>query len=92
MVKCDNMKGKEIFLKNEIGQDLGSRQQIEKLFNRIDKNCGEIIMNFEGVEFMGRCFAQEYLNQKKLHHKVTEKNMSEDTEKMFKVILKLNNK
>ena len=85
------MKVKEIFLKDEIGPDLGSRQQIEKLFNTIDLDCDEIIMNFEGIEFMGRSFAQEYLNQKKIApFKVTEKNMSEDTEKMFKLIINQN--
>ena len=50
-------------------------------------------MNFEGIEFMGRSFAQEYLNRKHFaSFEVVEKNMSEDIEKMFEIILKLNNK
>ncbi len=50
-------------------------------------------MNFEGVEFMGRSFAQEYLNRKHFApFEVVEMNMSEDIEKMFKIILKLNNR
>lgn len=50
-------------------------------------------MNFEGVEFMGRSFAQEYLNRKHIApFEVVEKNMPEDIEKMFEIILELNNK
>ena len=54
----------EVFLKKEIGTDLGSRQKIEKLFKNIDETVSKVIMNFEGIEFMGRSFAQEYLNRK----------------------------
>lgn len=87
------MKEIEIFLKDEIGQDLGSRSKIEYLFNNIDKDSSKVIMNFEGVTFMGRSFAQEYLNQKHIaSFEIIEKNMSEDIEKMFEAILKLNDK
>ena len=83
----------EILLKKEIGPDLGSRQQIEELFNNIHKNTSKVIMNFKGIEFMGRSFAQEYLNQKiDAPFEVTEKNMPKDVEKMFDTILELNNK
>lgn len=83
----------EILLKEEIGPDLGSRQEIEKLFNNIDKNTSKVIMNFEDIEFMGRSFAQEYLNQKNnAQFKVIEKNMHQEIKKMFDVILKLNNR
>jgi len=53
----------EILLAEEINPDLGSRNKIEKLYNNIADNTSKVIMNFEGVEFMGRSFAQEYLNQ-----------------------------
>ena len=83
----------EIFLKREIGTDLGSRQKIETLFKNIDRDISKVIMNFEGIEFMGRSFAQEYLNRKHFaSFEVVEKNMSEEIEKMFEIILKLNNK
>lgn len=83
----------EVFLKKEIGTDLGSRQKIEKLFKDFDENVSKVIMNFEGVEFMGRSFAQEYLNRKHIaSFEVVEKNMPEDIEKMFEIILELNNK
>lgn len=83
----------EVNLKNEISSDLGSRQKIEKLFKNINTNASKVIMNFEGVEFMGRSFAQEYLNQKHIaNYEITEINLSEDIKKMFDMILELNNK
>ena len=83
----------EIILKKEIGSDLGSRQKIDKLFKNINENVSKVVMNFEGVEFMGRSFAQEYLNRKHFaSFEVVEKNMSEDIKKMFEIILELNNK
>lgn len=82
----------EILLKKEIGPDLGSRQRIEELFNNIDENTSKVIMNFEDIEFMGRSFAQEYLNQKKsAPFEIIEKNMPREIKRMFDVILKLNN-
>ena len=81
----------EIFLKKEIGPDLGSRQKIEELFRNINPNADRVIFNFEGIEFMGRTFAQEYLNRKHAApFEVVERNMPEDIKKMFEIILKLN--
>ena len=83
----------EIILKKEIGTDLGSRQKIESLFKNIPYNINLIIMNFEDIEFMSRTFAQEYLNQKHVaSFEVMETNMPKSIKKMFKSILKLNNK
>ncbi|MBQ8017785.1 MAG: hypothetical protein IJ258_06730 [Methanobrevibacter sp.] len=83
----------EVYLEKEIGPDLGSRQKIEELFKNIDSNASKVIMNFEGIDFMGRSFAQEYLNRKHIAtFEVIEKNMSEDIQKMFEIILKLNNR
>ena len=83
----------EILLKKEIGSDLGSRQEIEELFSNIDENISKVTMNFEDIEFMGRSFAQEYLNQKNYApFEIIEKNMPQEIKKMFDVILKLNNK
>ena len=48
-------------------------------------------MNFNGVEFMGRSFAQEYLNQKnKASFQVVEVNVPDDVQKLFDIILELN--
>ena len=80
----DTMSKIEIYLKDEIGTDLGPRDKIEEIFKNIDKDTPQVIMNFEGVEFMGRSFAQEYLNQKHFaSFEVIEKNVPEDIEKMF---------
>jgi len=81
----------EILLKNEIDSDLGSRNQIEKLYDRIDSNVSKVVMNFEGIEFMGRSFAQEYLNQKnKAAFEVVEINVPKNVGELFKIILELN--
>lgn len=83
----------EIILKKEIGSDLGSRQKIEEIFANIDENVSKVIMNFEGIEFMGRTFAQEYLNQKHFAaYEVLEINLPLDIKKMFDMLLELNNK
>lgn len=81
----------EIVLKNEIDSDLGSRIQIEKLYQSIPNNISKVVMNFEGIEFIGRSFAQEYLNQKnKSLFEVVEINVPDDVQKMFDIILELN--
>lgn len=81
----------EIMLKEVIGKDLGSRNLIENIFKSIDSNVSEVVMNFEGVEFMGRSFAQEYLNRKfASSFSVVEKNVPEDVDMLFNIILKQN--
>lgn len=83
----------EVILKREIGSDLGSRQKIEEIFSNIDENVSKVIMDFEGIEFMGRSFAQEYLNQKHFApFEVIEINLPSEIKKMFDIILELNNK
>ena len=82
-----------IILEKEIGKDLGQKSKIEELFKNIDPNTTKVIMDFSNVEFMGRSFAQEYLNQKHVaSFEVIEENVPEDVQKMFDIILKLNNK
>ena len=81
----------EIILSEKIDSDLGSRNKIELLFQNIPNDVSKVVMNFKGVEFMGRSFAQEYLNQKnKASFEVIEINMPNEVEEMFNVILKLN--
>lgn len=81
----------EIILSEQIDSDLGSRNKIEELYQNIPKDVSKVVMNFNGVEFMGRSFAQEYLNQKnKASFEVNEINMPPDVEEMFKIILKIN--
>ena len=80
----------EILLEKEIDSDLGSRNKIEESYKNIDSNVSKVVMNFKGVEFMGRSFAQEYLNQKhSASFEVVEVNVPDDVQKLFNVILKL---
>ena len=74
-----------IILQNEIGTDLGQRSKIEEIFQNIDSNTSKVTMDFANTEFMGRSFAQEYLNQK-------HKNVTYKIQKMFDTIITLNNK
>ena len=56
-----------------------------------DDNVSKVVMNFKGVEFMGRSFAQEYLNQKnKAPFEIVEINVPNEVQNMFNIILKLN--
>lgn len=81
----------EIILSEQIDSDLGSRNKIEDLYQNIPEDVSKVVMNFKGVEFMGRSFAQEYLNQKnKATFEVLEINMPDDVQMMFNIILKLN--
>ena len=81
----------EIVLSKQINPDLGSRNKIEQLYRNIGGEVSKVVMNFEGVEFMGRAFAQEYLNQKNMaEFEVIEINMPDEVEQMFNIILKIN--
>lgn len=83
----------KIILEKEIGRDLGQRSKIEEIFNNIDSDTTKVIMDFTNIEFIGRSFAQEYLNQKHFAaFEVIEENVPKDVQKMFDIILKLNNK
>ena len=83
----------KIILEKEIGRDLGQRSKIEEIFNNIDSDITKVIMDFTNIEFIGRSFAQEYLNQKHFAtFEVIEENVPKDVQKMFDIILKLNNK
>lgn len=83
----------KIVLAEQIGKDLGQRSKIEELFKNINSNINKVTMDFADVEFMGRSFAQEYLNQKHFaSFYVVEENVPPNIEKMFDIILKLNNK
>ena len=49
---------KEIVLKEELGENMALRQELEEMFNNIDDNTTEVIMNFEGVECIGKAIAK----------------------------------
>ena len=47
---------------------------------------GPVVVDFAGIKFAGRAFAQEYLACKSRHrHNVTEVNMSDGVERMFRI-------
>ena len=71
MDKCewDIMCEIEIFLKKEIGPDLGSRQKIESIFMNIDSNAERVIFNFKGIEFMAALLLRNTLTES-MHHRL----------------------
>ncbi len=71
-----------------IGELLTFRDYVDDLFeeiNRLDANVIEL--DFEGVEFMSRSFAQEYLMRKSRSEKdIHEKNKCSSIQKMLDVV------
>ena len=61
------------------------RSAASSLFEDAAFQSGRVVVDFEGIEFISRSFAQEYLACKSRHrHDVTEANMSEDVERMLR--------
>ena len=81
-----------IKLKEEIDSNLIIRLDAEELFKKLEDNSSKVVMDFQGIEFINRSFAQEYLNQK-FHAKydIEEINVPDDVKNMFNVILEWNN-
>ena len=62
------------------------RSAASTLFNDAAFQSGDVVVDFAGVKFASRSFAQEYLACKsKQRHGVTEINMPEDVKTMFGV-------
>ena len=53
----------EINLENTFSKKLGLPLTAKKLFDDIN-NEKEVVLNFDGIEFISRSFAQEYIYQK----------------------------
>ena len=80
-----------IKLSEEIGSDLGQRYLIEEIFDDMDCNSQKVLFDFDGIEFISRSFAQEYLNRKMMaDYEIGEVNIPCVVKKMFNVILKNN--
>ena len=58
-----NMSIKEINLEKSFNKKLGMRGIVKKIFQDIEGE-NEVILNFQGVEFISRSFAQEYVVQR----------------------------
>lgn len=63
------------------------RSAASSLFEDAAFQSGAVIVDFAGIKFASRPFVQEYLACKlRNRHDVTEVNMSEDVEMMFRVV------
>lgn len=81
-----------IKLEEEFGVDLGSRSYAVELFEKLESNSSNTIIDFENIEFLSRSFAQEYLNQKfNAKYEIEEINIPDVVKNMFNVVLKNNN-
>lgn len=78
----------EIFIKKEIDSDLTIKNNAISFFERINKlEHDEILINFEGSEYISRSFAQAYLSQKKSSpKKIKEYNIPENIESILKIV------
>ena len=67
--------------------NLALRFWADDLFNSLEKlQETKLVLDFSGIEFMSRSFANEYLKLKKLSYKqITEKNMGENLKQMLKL-------
>ncbi len=85
-----NMNGTYLKICELINPNLGMNSSAKHLFDFINNSTFTIFtIDFHGVDFMGRSFAQEYLSQKKHTKKiVTEINEPENVWRMFDVVEK----
>ena len=79
-----------IKLKDEINSALDFNQSASELFDKINQiNELEFIMDFEGVFYISRSFAQAYYASKKRSpKKITEINLFDDVKPMMEMIEK----
>ena len=77
----------EVKMIDEIDHRLGLKTSAKKLFNKLNKNAEEVILDFTGIEYMSRSFTQEYVFQKRnFKGHITEINMSDMVENMYNVV------
>ncbi len=74
-------------LKDRFSKDLGMRSVARKIFEGL--NDDEMVFDFEGIEFISRSFAQEYMQQKYTSNiKVSESNMCDFVAGLMNVVEK----
>ena len=78
----------KIILEKDLHTDLGMRYLAEMLFENLDNNVPKITIDFNGITFMSRSFAQEYVFQKNQLKNIefVEENMDVNVKKMFEVV------
>lgn len=76
----------EINIEKTFNSNLRLKLTVRELFNMFE-NETEVILNFKGVNFISRDFAQEYILQKrKSNIEITEINMSPIVEDILKKV------
>lgn len=74
-------------MSERIHECLALRPAASSLFKDAAFQNGDVVADFDGIRFVSRGFAQEYLACKsRQRHSVTEVNMPEVVEKMFEVV------
>ena len=70
------------------GGIIGVRYLAESIFEDIEEDTDEIIVDFDNVEFFGRAVTQEYIRQKKKQNaKILEVNMCDNVKKMIEWVV-----
>lgn len=76
-----------LMLTAEVSKNLALRGMAARLFDHDAFRDGEVVLDFAGVEFMGRAFAHEYLKHRSsCPHGVTEINVPDCVEKMLEIV------
>ncbi len=81
----------KISLKKEFGENILTRNSLLSFFRgKIDSSKNdELILDFDGIKFISRSCAAEYIKLRESSNKVlVEKNMSDEVRSMFYVVLK----
>lgn len=76
-----------IDLEKRYNSNLWRRYAAESIFDNLENNKSEIVVDFKNIEFIGKSFAQEYVYQKdQLNNEVIEINKSDFVENMLNIV------
>lgn len=76
----------ELRLKDKCPKKLGTAPTAKKIFNKIN-SYDNVILDFEGIEFMSRSFAQEYIFQRHYSKsEITETNMITSIKRLLEIV------
>jgi len=79
---------RKILLSQEFGNNIFTRKTISAFFEKVNSQKeAEIVLDFNGVDFISRSCADEYLKQKEeSDKKIIERNMSQEVCSMFNAV------
>lgn len=82
----------QIKIREKIASNLYLREAANRLFDSIEKRkSSEIVFDFEGIQFMSRSFAHQYLTRKaKTKKKIVEIHFSPNLQRMLDIIAEPN--